>query len=168
MKTFCSKIYHLQSGSSWITATCEIVTGPTLLMHTCLRREWSTSFPPSVLFHVSFTFFINFSLSKPFFSTHSLLKNIPRPASSPFRSRASLTGRRRIDGHVVGGVVEELRPGVSLDIVRVVVSPSQLNVQPVLLRRRVVHHISSSRILFNKNNGSFIQKNRLKWAMLFR
>lgn len=53
-------------------------------------------------------------------------------------------GWRGVDAHVVGGVVEELGPGVSLYIVRVVVSPSQLNVQPILLGRGVVHRVPAN------------------------
>ena len=37
-------------------------------------------------------------------------------------------GGRRVDGHVVGGVVQELGPGVPLHVVRVVVAPAELEV----------------------------------------
>ena len=49
--------------------------------------------------------------------------------------------RRRIDAHVVRGVVEELGARIALDVVRVVVAPAQLHVQPVLLRGRIVHDV---------------------------
>ena len=39
---------------------------------------------------------------------------------------------RWIDRHVVRGVVEELCPRVALDVMRVVVTPPQLDVDPVL------------------------------------
>lgn len=48
---------------------------------------------------------------------------------------------RRIDGHVICRVIEELCTSISLNIVRVVISPSQLNIQPILLSRRIIHHI---------------------------
>mmetsp|Transcript_67280 Transcript_67280/g.140139 ORF Transcript_67280/g.140139 Transcript_67280/m.140139 type:complete len:747 (+) Transcript_67280:1153-3393(+) len=44
-------------------------------------------------------------------------------------------GGRGVDRHVVRRVVEELGPGVALDVVRVEVSPAQLHVDPVLVRR---------------------------------
>ena len=46
------------------------------------------------------------------------------------------TGRRRIDAHAVGGVVEVLGSHVPLDVVRVVVAVAQLHVDPELVRRR--------------------------------
>jgi len=52
---------------------------------------------------------------------------------------------RGVDAHVVGGVVEELGAGVPLHVVTVVVAPPQLDVQPVFLCRRVVHHIPAIR-----------------------
>lgn len=48
---------------------------------------------------------------------------------------------RGVDAHVVRGVVQELGPGVALDVVGVVVAPAQLNVNPVLLGGGAVHHI---------------------------
>ena len=54
-------------------------------------------------------------------------------------------GRRRVDAHVVHRVVEELGARVPLDVVRVVVAPPQLDVEPVLLRRRVVHRVSDDK-----------------------
>mmetsp|Transcript_14221 Transcript_14221/g.33094 ORF Transcript_14221/g.33094 Transcript_14221/m.33094 type:complete len:257 (+) Transcript_14221:1810-2580(+) len=41
--------------------------------------------------------------------------------------------RRGVDRHVVGGVVEELRAGVTLHVVRVEVAPPQLHVDPELV-----------------------------------
>ena len=43
-------------------------------------------------------------------------------------------GGRGVDRHVVRGVVQELGPAVALDVVRVVVAPAQLHVDPVLGR----------------------------------
>lgn len=48
---------------------------------------------------------------------------------------------RGVDAHVVCGVVQELGPGVALDVVGVVVAPAQLDVNPVLLGGGAVHHI---------------------------
>lgn len=50
-------------------------------------------------------------------------------------------GGRGVDTHVVGGVVQELGPGVALNVMRVIVTPTQLNVDPVLLRGGAVHHV---------------------------
>ena len=41
-------------------------------------------------------------------------------------------GGRPVNRHVVRGVVEELGPGVALNVVRVVVTPPELDVEPVL------------------------------------
>lgn len=46
-----------------------------------------------------------------------------------------------VDAHVVGGVVQELGSSVALDVVRVVVSPAKLYVDPVLLGGCAVHHV---------------------------
>lgn len=46
-----------------------------------------------------------------------------------------------VDTHVVGGVVQELGTGIALDVVGVVVSPAELDVDPVLLGGGAVHHI---------------------------
>ena len=51
------------------------------------------------------------------------------------------TGGTWVDGHVVGGVVEELCSGVSLHIVGIVVTPTKLNVEPVFLGCCGVHHV---------------------------
>ncbi len=51
-----------------------------------------------------------------------------------------------VNTHVVSGVVQELGPGISLNIMGVVVTPSELNVNPVLLRCGAVHNISIKRI----------------------
>ena len=37
-----------------------------------------------------------------------------------------------IDRHVISRVIQELGPGVSFNIVRVIVSPSELHIDPVL------------------------------------
>mmetsp|Transcript_19228 Transcript_19228/g.59304 ORF Transcript_19228/g.59304 Transcript_19228/m.59304 type:complete len:391 (-) Transcript_19228:3185-4357(-) len=50
-------------------------------------------------------------------------------------------GRRRINGHVVRRVIEELGPGVALDVVRVEVAPPQLHVDPELARRRALEGV---------------------------
>lgn len=46
-----------------------------------------------------------------------------------------------VDAHVVCGVVKELGPGVALNVMRIVVTPAQLNVDPVLLCGGAVHHV---------------------------
>lgn len=61
------------------------------------------------------------------------------------------SGGRRVDGHVVRRVVQELSSCVTLNVVRVVISPPQLYVDPVLLRRCVVHGVST-----NKSKDIFI------------
>ena len=47
---------------------------------------------------------------------------------------------RGVYGHVFRGVVKELGPGVTLHVVRVVVTPPQLDVDPVLLCSGRVQH----------------------------
>ena len=54
-------------------------------------------------------------------------------------------GGRGVDTHVVCGVVQELGPGVALNVMGVVVSPAQLNVDPVLLSGGAVHHVPEGR-----------------------
>mmetsp|Transcript_63136 Transcript_63136/g.136700 ORF Transcript_63136/g.136700 Transcript_63136/m.136700 type:complete len:725 (-) Transcript_63136:4486-6660(-) len=49
--------------------------------------------------------------------------------------------RRGVDGHVVRGVVQELGAAVALDVVRVVVAPAELHVDPVLRGRRAVEAV---------------------------
>jgi hypothetical protein len=61
--------------------------------------------------------------------------------------------RRRVDRHVVSRVVQEFRSGVSLYIVRVVVAPSKLNINPIFLSGCVIHCISAKTFV-NKNNLS--------------
>ena len=46
-----------------------------------------------------------------------------------------------VDGHVVRGVVQELGPCVALNVVGVVIPPSQLHIQPVLLGSLLVEDI---------------------------
>mmetsp|Transcript_12946 Transcript_12946/g.36299 ORF Transcript_12946/g.36299 Transcript_12946/m.36299 type:complete len:360 (+) Transcript_12946:1817-2896(+) len=51
----------------------------------------------------------------------------------------------RVDRHVVRGIVKELGPGVSLNIVRVEITPPQLDVKPVLVARLLVKHVLALR-----------------------
>ena len=51
----------------------------------------------------------------------------------------------RVDTHVVRRVVEELGSGVTLHVVRIVVTPSKLDVDPILLGRSRVHNVSGER-----------------------
>ena len=73
-------------------------------------------------------------------------------------------GRRRVDAHVVHRVVEELGARVPLDVVRVVVAPPQLDVQPILLRRRVVHRVSDDKthasVVYGTHNRTTRQATR--------
>lgn len=55
-------------------------------------------------------------------------------------------GGGRVDTHVVCGVIQELGSSVTLNVMRVVVSPSELDVYPVLLCSCVVHHVPTIRI----------------------
>ena len=45
------------------------------------------------------------------------------------------TGGRRVDGHVVRGVVQELGARVALNVVAVIVAPAQLHVHPVSVHK---------------------------------
>lgn len=56
-------------------------------------------------------------------------------------SPAGHTCGRGVDGHVVSGVIQELGPGVPLNIVTVIVTPSQLHVNPVLVARLLVKQV---------------------------
>lgn len=47
-----------------------------------------------------------------------------------------------VDAHVICGVVQKLGPGVALNVMRIIVPPSQLNVNPVFLCGGAVHHVS--------------------------
>ena len=51
------------------------------------------------------------------------------------------TGRRGVDTHRVGDVVEELGASVPLDVVSVEISPTQLNVDPELVAGSAVKYI---------------------------
>ena len=51
------------------------------------------------------------------------------------------SGGRRVDAHVVCGVVQELGASVALNVVRVVVAPAELDVNPVFLGGGAVHYI---------------------------
>ena len=55
----------------------------------------------------------------------------------------------RVDTHVVCRVVEEFGSGITLHVVRVVVAPSKLDVDPILLGRSRVHNIPGG----NKRGG---------------
>ncbi len=46
-----------------------------------------------------------------------------------------------VDGHVVCGVVQELGTRVALNVVGVVVTPPQLDIDPVLVAGLLVHHV---------------------------
>lgn len=48
---------------------------------------------------------------------------------------------RRVDTHVVCGVVQELGPCVALNVMGIIVSPAQLDVNPIFLSSGTVHHI---------------------------
>lgn len=50
-----------------------------------------------------------------------------------------------VDTHVVSGVVKELCPGIALNVVRVIVTPAKLNINPILLSGSGIHHISEGR-----------------------
>lgn len=43
------------------------------------------------------------------------------------------TSGRRIYGYVIRRIIQELRPGIPLNIMRIKVSPSQLHINPVLV-----------------------------------
>mmetsp|Transcript_9904 Transcript_9904/g.16651 ORF Transcript_9904/g.16651 Transcript_9904/m.16651 type:complete len:467 (+) Transcript_9904:1679-3079(+) len=49
---------------------------------------------------------------------------------------------RWVDRHVVGRVVQELGPRIPLDVVRIVVAPPQLHVDPVLLSRHALELVA--------------------------
>lgn len=51
------------------------------------------------------------------------------------------SGGGGVDTHVVCGVVQELGSGIALNVMRVIVAPSELNVNPVFLCGGAVHHI---------------------------
>lgn len=72
---------------------------------------------------------------------------------------------RGIDTHVVCGVIEKLGTGVTLNVMRVVVTPPQLYINPVLLCGSVVHHVPSKETnIFNMCNyqGSMSQTYRVQ------
>mmetsp|Transcript_35223 Transcript_35223/g.88355 ORF Transcript_35223/g.88355 Transcript_35223/m.88355 type:complete len:558 (+) Transcript_35223:1414-3087(+) len=48
---------------------------------------------------------------------------------------------RGVDGHVVGGIIQEFGAHVALDVVRVVVAPAQLHIHPVLVARLLVKDV---------------------------
>lgn len=68
--------------------------------------------------------------------------------------------RRRVYRHVVCRVIQELSSRVSLDVVRIVVAPTQLDIQPILLCCGVVHCVSVGKILLilDSRAMSFIKK----------
>ena len=53
--------------------------------------------------------------------------------------------RGGVDTHVVGGVVKVLCACVSLDVMGVVVSPTELDIDPVLLGRGAVHNVTAKK-----------------------
>lgn len=55
------------------------------------------------------------------------------------------TGGRRIDAHVVCRIVQELGSCIALDIMGIVISPTQLDIYPVFLSGGAVHHISEEK-----------------------
>jgi hypothetical protein len=48
---------------------------------------------------------------------------------------------RGIYRHIVGGVIKEFGPAVPLNVVRVIVTPSQLHIYPILCRRCAIEII---------------------------
>ena len=67
-------------------------------------------------------------------------KNVPVQVIGQVNANKD-SGWGGVDAHVVGGVVQVLGPGIPLNVVRVVVPPPQLDIDPVLLGRAVVHYI---------------------------
>lgn len=66
-------------------------------------------------------------------------------------------GRRGVQRHVVGRVVQELGPGVPFDVVRVVVAPPQLHVDPEFAACRVAETLI---ILSIFKKSELAEKNR--------
>lgn len=63
-----------------------------------------------------------------------------------------------VDAHVIRGVVQKLGPGVALNVMGVVVSPSQLDVNPVFLCGGAVHHVSvGEQAVKNKDTVLYIR-----------
>lgn len=48
------------------------------------------------------------------------------------------TSGRRINRYVIGGIVQELGPGVSLDVMGVIVAPPELNIDPKFVGSRAI------------------------------
>ena len=69
-------------------------------------------------------------------------------------------GGTGVDTHVVGGVVEEFGTGVSLHVVGIVVTPPQLNVDPILLGRGGIHHVPERRAWKERMNGRMKEKEK--------
>lgn len=55
------------------------------------------------------------------------------------------TSGRRVDTHVVCGVVQELGPGVAFNVMGIIVPPAQLDINPILLSSGTIHHIPAGR-----------------------
>lgn len=88
------------------------------------------------------------------YNVHITPKRIPVQIVGKIQSNKN-TGWRWIDAHVVRRVIEKLCPGVTFDVVRIVIAPTQLNVQPVLLRCRVVHYVPKPQQLIYTFTVSF-------------
>ena len=71
-------------------------------------------------------------------------------------------GGTGVDTHVVGGVVEEFGTGVSLHVVGIVVTPPQLNVDPILLGRGGIHHVPERRAGKEGMNGRIKERKKDK------
>lgn len=55
------------------------------------------------------------------------------------------TSGRRVNTHVVCGVVQELGPGVAFNVMGIIVPPAQLDINPILLSGGTIHHIPVGR-----------------------
>ena len=55
------------------------------------------------------------------------------------------TGRRRVYAHRIRDVVKELRTSIPLDVVRIEVTPTELNVDPELVACRAVENVLAVR-----------------------
>ena len=68
------------------------------------------------------------------------------------------TGERGVDGHRVGDVVEEVGARVTLDIVGVEVTIAELDVDPVLARRRAIHHVLVLQEIVSQCSNTIIER----------
>ena len=69
--------------------------------------------------------------------------NLPMQVICQVNSNEHTSGRR-VDTHVVCGVVQELGPGITLNVMGIVVPPAQLYINPILLSGGAIHHIPES------------------------